>query len=148
MEYILCIYAEKSFSKAAAHLFITQPALSIIVRKEEKRRGVEFFNRNVNPIVPTEAGLEYIQAAMKIQKIEQNLDKRLHSLSNTLTVASSAFFCANVLPQLTDTFAKLQGPTCHIRCIEGSAHELVSYLQEGEADFVISVDDHYGKHVE
>lgn len=148
MEYILCIYAEKSFSKAAAHLFITQPALSIMVRKEEKRRGVEFFNRNVNPIVPTEAGLEYIQAAMKIQKIEQNLDKRLHSLSNTLTLASSAFFCANVLPQLTDQFAKLQGPACHIHCIEGSAHELVTYLQEGEADFVISVDDHYGKHVE
>lgn len=148
MEYILCIYAERSFSKAAAQLFITQPALSIMVRKEERRRGVEFFNRNVNPIAPTEAGLEYIQAAMKIQKIEQNLDKRLHSLSNTLTVASSAFFCANVLPKLTDQFAKVQGPSCHIHCIEGSAHELVNYLQEGEADFVISVDDHYGKHVE
>ena len=41
MEYILCIYTEKSFSKAAARLFITQPALSIMVRKEEKKRGVE-----------------------------------------------------------------------------------------------------------
>lgn len=148
MEYILCIYTEKSFSKAAARLFITQPALSIMVRKEEKKRGVEFFNRNVNPIIPTEAGLKYIRAAMKIKKIEQDLEKQLHSLSNTLVIASSAFFCANVLPQLTDFFMKSKNIPIHINCIEGSANELVSFLQNGFADFVISVDDHYGKNVQ
>ena len=42
-----------------------------MVQKEEKKRGTSFFNRNVNPIFPTEAGLEYIHASMKIQKIEQ-----------------------------------------------------------------------------
>lgn len=148
MEYILCIYKEKSFSKAASRLFITQPALSLMVQKEEKRRGISFFNRNVNPIIPTEAGMEYIQAAMKIQKIEQQLEKRLHSLSNTLTIASSAFFCANVLPQLTDAFIKTQPPGCRIHCLEGSARELVAFLQDGRADFVISVDDHYGRNTQ
>lgn len=147
MQYILCIYKEKSFSKAASRLFITQPALSLMVQKEEKKRGISFFNRNVNPIIPTEAGLEYIQAAMKIQKIEQQLDRKLHALSNTLTVASSAFFCANVLPQLTDAFAKSQ-TGCRVHCLEGSARELVSFLQDGRADFVISVDEHYGRNTQ
>lgn len=37
MEYILAIAKFKSVSKAAGNLFISQPALSAIVKKEEKR---------------------------------------------------------------------------------------------------------------
>ena len=144
-EYILKIYKEQSFSKAAAKLFITQPALSAIVKKEEQEYGVAFFNRNVKPIKPTEAGLKYIHAALKIQKIETSLGKELRLLSNTLFIGSSAFFCANVLPLLTDNFSKQLDFACNIHCIEGNATELVTLLQSGYVDFVISVDSNYGK---
>lgn len=147
MEYILKVYTEKSFSKAANQLFITQPALSAIVKKEEERYGVSLFNRNVKPIVPTEAGMKYVHAALKIEKIEQGLEKELHSLSHTLTVGSGAYFCSNVLPALTGDFTKSRKKACKIKFIEGNAPELVELLQGGEVDFVISVDDRYGKNV-
>lgn len=147
MEYILKVYTEKSFSKAANQLFITQPALSAIVKKEEERYGVSFFNRNVKPIMPTEAGLKYIHAAMKIEKIEQGLKKELHSISNTLVVGSGAFFCSSVLPTLTADFCKSKKNTCKVKYFEGNAPELIELLQNGELDFVLSVDDRYNKNV-
>lgn len=42
MEYVLAVYEEHGFSKAAAKLFVTQPALSAIVKKEEQRYGLQF----------------------------------------------------------------------------------------------------------
>ena len=38
-EYIYAVYEEKSFSKAAQKLYITQPALSTAVKKVETRLG-------------------------------------------------------------------------------------------------------------
>ena len=37
MEYVYEVYKEKSFSKAAANLFISQPSLSANVRRVESR---------------------------------------------------------------------------------------------------------------
>ena len=37
MEYVYCVYKERSFSKAAEKLHIAQPSLSAMIRKEEER---------------------------------------------------------------------------------------------------------------
>ena len=42
MNYIYEIYKTGSFSKAAKNLYLTQPALSIAVKKEEKELGSRF----------------------------------------------------------------------------------------------------------
>ena len=80
MEYILAIAKFKSVSKAAENLFISQPALSAIVKKEEKRLGVELFNRQYKPLQLTNAGTIYVNAAKKIKDIEDlNCNKKLHT---------------------------------------------------------------------
>lgn len=43
MEYVYRVYLEKSFSKAAEDLFVTQPALSMAVRKVEDSLGMPIF---------------------------------------------------------------------------------------------------------
>ena len=145
MAYILKIYKKQSFSKAASELFITQPALSAIVKKEEQDYGVTLFNRSVKPIVPTEAGLKYIQTALKIERLETALRRELRSLSNTITIGSAAFFCANVLPPLIQQFLKETKNSCKVEVLEGNASELVTLLQNGDANFIITVDHNYGK---
>ena len=47
MEYVYEVYKEKSFSKAAKNLYVTQPCLSAMVKKVENKLGVPIFNRNV-----------------------------------------------------------------------------------------------------
>lgn len=142
MEYILKIAKERSFSKAAGKLFITQPALSAIVRKEEDAYGAQFFNRSVKPIIPTPAGAKYLQTAEKIKKLEMALKKDLSILhpKDALTIGSAAFFCSNVIPPLTASFIAHYGQHCAINTIEGNPAVLSGLLQNNAADFIISVE--------
>ena len=56
MDYIYAIYKTGSFSKAAEQLFISQPALSIAVRKLEDELGQKLFFRTTGTVELTEAG--------------------------------------------------------------------------------------------
>ena len=101
MEYILAIAKFKSVSKAAENLFISQPALSAIVKKEEKRLGVELFDRQYKPLQLTNAGTIYVNAAKKIKDIEE---KMLYDLNckeqngvRKITIASYAFLFTHFL---------------------------------------------------
>lgn len=72
MEYIYEVYKEKSFSKAAANLFISQPSLSANVKRIEKRIGYPIFDRSTKPLQLTECGEKYIQAVERIMDIQKN----------------------------------------------------------------------------
>ena len=85
MKYIYTIYKTKSFSAAAEQLFITQPALSIAVRKEEELWGAPFFDRNAHPLGLTAAGELYIQKVIAIMKLEQELKQQISDLTNLET---------------------------------------------------------------
>ena len=45
MLYIYTIYQEGSFSRAASKLYLSQPALSIAIRKIENEIGMPLFDR-------------------------------------------------------------------------------------------------------
>ena len=46
IEYVIAVHEERSFSRAAQRLFISQPALSQAIAKAERDLGVEFFMRD------------------------------------------------------------------------------------------------------
>lgn len=50
MEYVYCVYKERSFSKAAEKLHIAQPSLSAMIRKEEEQAGAPIFERKTRPV--------------------------------------------------------------------------------------------------
>ena len=50
MEYVYEVYKERSFSKAAANLFISQPSLSANVKRIEKKIGYPIFDRSTKPL--------------------------------------------------------------------------------------------------
>lgn len=72
MEYVYEVYKEKSFSKAAASLFISQPSLSTNVRRVENRIGYPIFDRSTKPLSLTECGRQYIQCVERIMNIERD----------------------------------------------------------------------------
>ena len=59
MKYVYAVYQEKSFSKAAKKLFISQPALSNMVRKAEREVGAAIFDRSTIPLTITKEGAHY-----------------------------------------------------------------------------------------
>lgn len=140
MEYILQVYTDSSFSKAAENLFISQPALSAIIQKEEQRLNLKLFDRSVKPIRPTPAGLKYIEAAKKIQKIEYKLYKELAANENQaqeIVIGSSAFFFVNFINQLIQEFTQ-DRPQVKFKCIEYSTEQALQRLQKKDVDLVIT----------
>ena len=52
----LAVARERSFTRAAAKLGMTQSALSQIIRNLEERLGVRLLNRTTRSVTPTQAG--------------------------------------------------------------------------------------------
>ena len=50
IEYIYAVYQERSFSKAARRLYVSQPWLSAAVKKTEQELGAQIFDRSTSPI--------------------------------------------------------------------------------------------------
>lgn len=108
MRYILSVYEHQSFSRAAESLYISQPSLSAIVKKEEKRLGQLLFDRSTNPISLTPAGEYYIHAAQKIRDIETGIDNCFNDLNSLstghLSLGAGPFLCSFFLPNLIHEF--------------------------------------------
>ena len=80
MKYIYQVYTDGSFSRAAEHLYLTQPALSIAVQKVEESIGMPLFDRSRRPLQLTAAGEIYIGTIKKIMGLEQDLDRQIQDI--------------------------------------------------------------------
>ena len=65
-QYVAKVAELQSISKAAAKLFISQPALTRIILNIETELGTTLFNRSVLPIQLTYAGKRYLEEARRI----------------------------------------------------------------------------------
>lgn len=72
IEYVIAIAEEKSLSKAAERLYITQPALSQRLKKLEQELGTPLFVRDNAGLAITDAGRIYINGGRSILKIKQD----------------------------------------------------------------------------
>lgn len=149
MEYILTIAKTQSVSKAAELLFISQPALSAIVKKEEKRLGVELFNRQFKPLQLTEAGEKYVTAAKKIKEIEEKLLAELNykeqGKMRRLSIASYAFLFTHFLAKFVERFKDDNSLETEIELVEKRTEAALPLLQKGIFDFNITTHQRHVK---
>ena len=143
IEYIYAVYKERSFSKAARRLFISQPSLSAAVKRVEQELGLPLFNRSTSPVSLTEAGEYYIKSAEKIMEIEREMRAHLAELAGggpaSLRVGSSMFFCSYVLPDIVGEFRKEHGSVV-VTLSEGSSVALSEKLKDGSLDFMLEAE--------
>lgn len=83
MEYIIKIADEKSITRAAKKLFITQSALSQQLQKLEKELGTPLFVRNKTDLLPTPEGEIYLKNAREILHIKQRTYSIIADMANT-----------------------------------------------------------------
>ena len=80
IEYVIVIAQEKTLSKAADRLFVSQPALSRFLLKLEDELGLPLFERRKRQLIPTYAGELYLATARSILQLQQKLEKELDAL--------------------------------------------------------------------
>ena len=90
--HLITIVEEKSMTKAAAQLNITQPALSISMKNLEKSLGFELFNKVGRSLTLTSAGEEAYACAKRIVNdldVMENICKDHHREQHTLNISNS-----------------------------------------------------------
>lgn len=139
-KYVYEVYKERSFTKAAQNLYISQPSLSERIKKIEEIIGEPLFDRSTTPLQLTEVGKVYIEAAEEITQIEQRVENYINDLAGlktgNLAVGASTLFAAYVVPSLITQFNQ-KFPDVHIQLIEGNTAELEEMLGSNALDFVI-----------
>jgi len=130
---------EKSFSRAAKRLFLTQPAVSIQIKRIEEMVELPLFDRLGKQAILTQAGEELLLHSRIIhQQINEarRMLADLHDLKRgniTLTMAATANYFA---PQIIAGFHK-QFPNARITLEVANRAGLITALEENRSDMVI-----------
>ena len=140
MLYVYEVYREKSFSRAARKLFVSQPALSAAVKKAETTLGVLLFDRSSSPLQLTAAGKAYIEATQQIMAIEKKLLDYCHDLENlnsgSLAVGGTNFFASCLLPPIIREFSNAY-PNIQLQITESDSAELYERLLTEDLDLIV-----------
>lgn len=140
LEYILAVDSYRHFAKAAEHCRVTQPTLSMMIQKLEDELGVKLFDRNIQPVRPTPAGVKVIEQARVVlhqaSLIKDIVSEEEGSLKGTFRLAVLPTIAPYLLPrffmELTD-----KNPDLDIRILEMKTAPTMDALQRGEIDAAI-----------
>lgn len=106
LEYIVSLDTHRHFVKAAEACFVTQPTLSMMIRKLELELEIPIFDRSKQPVVPTEAGKEIINQARKVLKEAGEIKELATSLKGELKGELRIGVIPTVAPYLLPVFLK------------------------------------------
>ena len=101
---------EKSFTRAAELLFVSQPSLSKQIKTLENRLGILLLNRKNNKITLTEAGTVFLQYSERVLALCEESCRALNDLKDgergNLRVGASQTIGAYLMPRVLSLFAQ------------------------------------------
>lgn len=143
MQYIYQVYREGSFSKAAEKLYLTQPALSIAIKRVEESIGAALFDRNRHPLALTEAGHAYIRTIEQMRDLEDDLEREINDLrdlkTGKLLVGGTHYINCYILAGILSKFSH-KYPGVQIELTEKASDELIADLENHKLDLTFSCD--------
>ncbi|APZ43537.1 hydrogen peroxide-inducible genes activator [Acidihalobacter ferrooxydans] len=140
LRYIVALARERHFGRAAETAFISQPTLSVAVKKLEDELGVHLFERAKHEVTPTPVGeriIEQAQAVLEsVQRIRETARGDFDQLHGPLRLAAiytiGPYLLPNLIPELHD-----RAPEMPLMIEEGYTHELRRRLKQGEVDAIL-----------
>lgn len=140
MDYIYTVYREKSFSKAAEKLYISQPSLSISIKKIENEIGSPLFERYGKEITLTQVGEIYINAIEDIMRIQTRVASQVDDIMNLkrgkVSIGSTTYVASYLLPNILRDFQE-RYPDIEISIVVDHSSELEKKLESDEIDIIV-----------
>lgn len=151
LEYIVAVNRERHFAKAAQNCFVTQPTLSMMIKKLEEELGILLFDRTKQPIQPTPQGVKIIEQAKIILNQRAAIFEMIRSeqeqLSGTLKIGIIPTLAPYLLPLFIDSLRQLH-PQIHLQIEEVNTEVIISKLREGTLEMGILATPLYEEHIE
>ena len=140
LRFVVSVAQEKNFRRAAAKSFVSQPALSLAIKKIENELGVLIFERNRMGISLTTVGEKIVNQA---QIVLEEVDK-IKAISvaerNTQQVEVKIGLIYSIAPYLLPSIIPLvknSSPEIILEAEEDITTNLIKKLEEGSIDAAI-----------
>lgn len=140
----LCEIAKQglSFSRAAAAMHASQPAISKQMRLLEEELGVELFVRSGNRVIAlTEPGRRIVDIANVILCEAETLKAAAREFrdkdTGRLTIAATFTLARYALPEVLKRFA-MRYPRVELKLLQGSSDQVCKLAASGECDLALT----------
>ena len=138
--YIKTIADEKSMTRAAQKLFVTQPSLSHCVMTLEQQLGTRLFTRTAGGLVLTYAGEKYYRMACEVLRVyaafESEINEERALSQGRVTVGITNYLATAHLPRMLPAFHR-EHPGIEVRICEETTDQVERSLLSGRLDFAI-----------
>ena len=139
LETLLVVAEEKSFTKAASILSLTQPAVSNHISLLEKEIGVKIFFRNKGEVKITPEGEIVVKYAKRIKSLYKRMFDKISELDRQITklrVGITHTAESNEIAEILAKFGVSHG-NINITIITDSIKNLYEMLENYEIDFAV-----------
>lgn len=129
-----------SFTLAAESLFVTQSALSGLIKEFEQVLGVRVVDRSTRRIQLSDMGKELYPLLEKnlhdLDRVLQNVSERKDLKTGLVRVAAPQLMASTLLPEIIAAYNQHQ-QSVQIKLIDSVVESIVSRVFSGEVDFGI-----------
>ena len=138
--YVKTIADEKSITRAAQKLYLTQPSLSHCVSSIEKQLGTRLFRRTSGGLVLTYAGEKYYRMACEVLRVyaafEAEISEESELVRGRITMGITNYLACDLLPRMLPRFHR-EHPGIELRVVEETTDEIEKRLLSGRLDFAV-----------
>lgn len=137
LEYILAVDTYRHFATAASKSNVTQPTLSMMIRKLEDELGIKIFDRSKQPVEPTPEGREVILRAKQIMADVTHLKEFARGLKSDVSGEIRIAIIPTLAPYLLPLFLPMfveKHPQLRVKISELVTQDIIGALKSGDVD--------------
>ena len=137
LEYIVAVDTYRHFGRAAESCFITQPTLSMQIKKLEEDLEIIIFDRSRHPLLPTDVGQRIIEQARIVLKQNEEINNIVKDHKNQVSGLIRIGIIPTMAPYLLPIFIgsyKKKYPNIFIKVVEQTTENIVKLLNKDLID--------------
>lgn len=140
LRYIIAVARERHFGRAAEKCFVSQPTLSVAIKKLEDELGVALFERGAAEVAVTPVGKKIVEQAQRVleetDRIRHLAEQGKDDLAGPLRLGAIYTISPYLMPQLIPLLNR-RAPKMPLLIQESFTAKLGEMLKNGDLDVII-----------
>jgi LysR family hydrogen peroxide-inducible transcriptional activator len=142
LEYVIALDTYRHFVTAAEKCFVTQPTITIQVKKLEDEIGFTLFDKSKSPFKPTDLGEMFVRKAKVILRevgdLKNMVNTALNDIEGEFRMGVIPTISPYLIPLISGAFSE-KYPNSILKIQEMQSDDIISGLQKKEIDLGILV---------
>ncbi len=142
LEYVVALDTYRHFVTAAEKCFVTQPTITIQVKKLEEEIGFLIFDKSKSPFKPTDLGELFIRKSKvilgEVSELKNLVSFELDNLEGEFRVGVIPTISSYLIPLISGSFAE-KYPNTILKIEEMESDQIIEALQKKEIDIGLLV---------